>query len=54
LVGKQLYKELNEPPSAIEVIEGIIPPTSGEIIFKGRPKTASFRNERATLFSCNE
>ena len=28
--------------TALEVIEGIIPATSGEILFKGAPKTASF------------
>ena len=28
--------------TALEVIEGIIPATSGEVLFKGAPKTASF------------
>lgn len=29
--------------TALEVIEDIIPPTSGEILYNGAPKTASFR-----------
>ncbi|MFA7384042.1 MAG: ABC transporter ATP-binding protein [Desulfurivibrionaceae bacterium] len=36
--------------TAMEVIEGIIPPTSGEILFKGRRKTASFRDEVGIQF----
>jgi len=36
--------------TALEVIEGIIPSTSGEILFKGAPKTASFCDEVGIQF----
>ena len=36
--------------TALEVIEGIIPATSGEILFKGAPKTASFCDEVGIQF----
>jgi len=36
--------------TALEVIEGIIPPTSGEVLFKGGPKTASFCDEVGIQF----
>lgn len=31
--------------TAIEIIEGILPPTSGEILYKGSARTAAFREE---------
>lgn len=31
--------------TAIEVIEGVLEPTAGEILYKGRPRGASFKNE---------
>lgn len=36
--------------TALEVIEGIIPATSGEVLFKGGPKTASFCDEVGIQF----
>ena len=36
--------------TAIEVIEDVIPPTSGEIIYKGQPRTASFKDEVGIQF----
>ena len=36
--------------TALEVIEGIIAPTSGEVLFKGARKTASFRDEVGIQF----
>ena len=36
--------------TSIEVIEDVIPPTSGEILYKGLPRTASFRNEVGIQF----
>lgn len=36
--------------TALEVIEGIIPPTSGEVLYKGTPKTDSFREEVGIQF----
>ncbi|MEW6218924.1 MAG: ABC transporter ATP-binding protein [Thermodesulfobacteriota bacterium] len=31
--------------TALEVIEGIIPPSAGEVLYKGRPPTDAFREE---------
>ena len=31
--------------TTIEIIEGILPPTAGDILYKGAPKTAAFREE---------
>ncbi|MHB8811306.1 MAG: ABC transporter ATP-binding protein [Desulfobulbaceae bacterium] len=36
--------------TALEVIEDIIPPTAGEILYNGLPKTASFRQEIGIQF----
>jgi len=36
--------------TTIEVIEDVIPPTSGEIIYKGKPRTASFKDEVGIQF----
>lgn len=36
--------------TAIEVIEGVIPPTSGEIFYKGKPRAASFTDEIGIQF----
>jgi ABC-2 type transport system ATP-binding protein len=36
--------------TAIEMIEGVIPPTSGEIRYRGRPRDVSFRNEIGIQF----
>jgi ABC-2 type transport system ATP-binding protein len=36
--------------TTIEVIEDVIPPTAGEIIYKGRPRTASFKDEVGIQF----
>lgn len=36
--------------TALEVIEGIIPPTEGEILFNGEPKTEAFRQEIGIQF----
>ncbi|MDD4391843.1 MAG: ATP-binding cassette domain-containing protein [Desulfobacterales bacterium] len=36
--------------TTIEVIEDITPPTSGEILYKGMPRSASFREEVGTQF----
>jgi ABC-2 type transport system ATP-binding protein len=36
--------------TTIEVIEDVIPPTSGEIIYKGRPRNASFKDEVGIQF----
>ncbi len=36
--------------TALEVIEDIIPATSGEIFYKGKPRTASFREEIGIQF----
>jgi len=36
--------------TTIEVIEDVIPPTSGEIIYKGKPRTASFKDEIGIQF----
>ena len=36
--------------TTIEVIEGVIRPTSGEIIYKGNPRTASFKDEVGIQF----
>ena len=36
--------------TTIEVIEDVIRPTSGEIIYKGKPRTASFRDEVGIQF----
>ena len=36
--------------TAIEIIEDVIPPTSGEIIYKGQPRTASFKDEVGIQF----
>ena len=36
--------------TTIEVIEGVIPPTAGEIIYKGNPRTASFKDEVGIQF----
>ena len=36
--------------TAIEVIEDVIPPTSGEILYKGKPRAASFKDEIGIQF----
>ena len=36
--------------TTLEVIEDIIPPTSGEILYKGRPRTQRFRNDIGIQF----
>lgn len=36
--------------TALEVIEDIIPPTSGEVLYNGAPKSASFREEVGIQF----
>jgi ABC-2 type transport system ATP-binding protein len=36
--------------TTIEVIEDVIPPTAGEIIYKGKPRTASFKDEVGIQF----
>jgi ABC-2 type transport system ATP-binding protein len=36
--------------TAIEVIEDVIPPTSGEILYKGKPRAASFEDEIGIQF----
>ncbi|WP_419174645.1 ABC transporter ATP-binding protein [Desulfosediminicola sp.] len=36
--------------TSIEIIEDIIPPTSGEILYRGSPRTASFREEIGIQF----
>jgi ABC-2 type transport system ATP-binding protein len=36
--------------TTIEVIEDVIPPTSGEIIYKGKPRNASFKDEVGIQF----
>jgi len=36
--------------TTIEVIENVIPPTSGEIFYKNKPRSASFRNEVGIQF----
>ena len=36
--------------TTIEVIEDIIAPTEGEILYKGRPRTDTFRAEVGILF----
>jgi ABC-2 type transport system ATP-binding protein len=36
--------------TTIEVIEDVIPPTSGEILYKGQPRTASFKDEVGIQF----
>jgi len=36
--------------TTIEVIEDVIPPTSGEIFYKGKPRGASFRDEVGIQF----
>lgn len=40
--------------TALEVIEGIIAPTSGEIFYNGSPKTQSFREEVGIQFQHTE
>jgi len=36
--------------TTIEVIEDVIPPTSGEILYKGKPRSASFKDEVGIQF----
>ena len=36
--------------TTIEIIEDVIPPTSGEIIYKGKPRTASFKDQVGIQF----
>ena len=36
--------------TTIEVIEDVIPPTSGEILYKGKPRDASFEDEIGIQF----
>ena len=36
--------------TTIEVVEDVIPPTAGEIIYKGKPRTASFKDEVGIQF----
>jgi ABC-2 type transport system ATP-binding protein len=36
--------------TTIEVIEDVIPPTSGEILYKNKPRNASFRNDVGIQF----
>jgi len=36
--------------TTIEVIEDVIPPTSGDIIYKGQPRTAAFKDEVGIQF----
>ncbi len=36
--------------TSMEIIEDIIPPTSGEIMYKGRPRSSSFREEIGIQF----
>ena len=36
--------------TTLEVIEGILKPTSGEILYKGQPRTATFKNEIGIQF----
>ncbi len=36
--------------TTIEVIEGIMPPTSGEILYRGQPRTDAYRNKVGILF----
>ena len=36
--------------TTIEVIEGVITPTSGEILYKGKPRAASFKDEVGIQF----
>jgi ABC-2 type transport system ATP-binding protein len=36
--------------TTIEVIEDVIPPTSGEIIYKGKPRSGSFKDEVGIQF----
>jgi ABC-2 type transport system ATP-binding protein len=36
--------------TTIEVIEDVIPPTSGEILYEGKPRTSSFTNEVGIQF----
>ena len=36
--------------TTIEVIEDVIPPTSGEILYKGKSRTASFKDEIGIQF----
>jgi ABC-2 type transport system ATP-binding protein len=36
--------------TTIEIIEDVIPPTAGEILYKGKPRSASFREEVGIQF----
>jgi ABC-2 type transport system ATP-binding protein len=36
--------------TTIEVIEGVVPPTSGDIIYKGQPRTPAFKDEVGIQF----
>ena len=36
--------------TTLEVIENILPPTSGDILYKGRPRAAEFKNEVGIQF----
>ena len=36
--------------TTIEIIEGVIPPTAGEIFYKGKPRSSSFREEVGIQF----
>jgi ABC-2 type transport system ATP-binding protein len=40
--------------TAIEVIEGILPPTSGEVLYKGAPRGSGFRQEIGIQFQKTE
>ena len=31
--------------TTVEICEGVIPATSGEILYKGKPRSSSFKNE---------
>lgn len=36
--------------TTVEMLEGILPPTSGEILYKGQPLGMNFRNEAGIMF----
>ncbi len=40
--------------TTIEIIEGVIPPSSGEILYKGKPRSSAFREEVGIQFQKTE
>ncbi len=40
--------------TTIEIIEGVIPPTSGEILYKGQPRSSEFKEEVGIQFQKTE